>query len=324
MADLIDDPVFEPVYQWETTDAALGGAGGIMNTPTQQLANRTAYLKDNLEAEELSRAAGDEDLQDQIDAILANFKFRSIMQRTDVYTILPADVGKLIRAEYLDGDDSYAQLTLPLCSSVADGSIIGIINTANTTTRCPIYRQGTNYITGPHGDLITEMGTYYGEAVVFVCDKVANRWRIVAHIRQGGNVPAGTIMPFAGSTAPVGWLKCNGATVNRAFYADLFAVCSTTYNTGGEAGTVFRLPELRGEFVRGWDDARGVDTGRTIGSHQDEMVGPHQHGVANENDAASGGALQRLGGPDDSFQVYENDGTENRPRNVALLYCIKY
>jgi microcystin-dependent protein len=65
--------------------------------------------------------------------------------------------------------------------------------------------------------------------------------------------PTGSVTAFAGSTAPTNWLLCNGTTVSRTTYAALFAIVGTTYNTGGEAGTDFRLPNLLGKMPVGRD-----------------------------------------------------------------------
>lgn len=62
--------------------------------------------------------------------------------------------------------------------------------------------------------------------------------------------PTGTVLPFAGSTAPQGWLLCDGSAINRTTYATLFAVTSTTYGTG-DGSTTFNLPDMRGVFPRG-------------------------------------------------------------------------
>lgn len=75
-------------------------------------------------------------------------------------------------------------------------------------------------------------------------------------------IPSGAMMPFAGATSPTGWLLCYGQTLVRATYPDLFAVVGTTYNTGGEAGTDFRLPDLRGRTVAGQDDMGGTAASR--------------------------------------------------------------
>ena len=94
-----------------------------------------------------------------------------------------------------------------------------------------------------------------------------------------GMVPSGTVLYFAGSRAPAGWLKANGAAVSRTAYAALFAAIGTTYGAGDFLNT-FNLPDLRGEFIRGWDDGRGVDAGRVFGSAQAHALQSHQHGLA--------------------------------------------
>lgn len=108
--------------------------------------------------------------------------------------------------------------------------------------------------------------------------------------------PAGAVMHFAMSTAPSGYLKANGAAVSRITYKPLFDAIGTTFG-GGDGWGTFNLPDLRGEFIRGWDDTRGVDIGRVFGSFQAGSVGS----------------------PNQSY-----GGVETRPRNVALLACIKY
>lgn len=88
--------------------------------------------------------------------------------------------------------------------------------------------------------------------------------------------PPGTHAEFYGTTAPLGWLKENGAAVSRTVYADLFAVIGTTFGAGDGFNT-FNLPDTRGEFVRMADDGRGVDAGRAVGSKQDQMIQSHAH-----------------------------------------------
>lgn len=74
-------------------------------------------------------------------------------------------------------------------------------------------------------------------------------------------VPAGAILPFAGGSAPQGWLLCAGQTVNRFIYSDLFAAIGTTYGAG-DGTTTFALPDLRGRTVFGLDNMNGTDAGR--------------------------------------------------------------
>jgi len=85
-------------------------------------------------------------------------------------------------------------------------------------------------------------------------------------------VPAGAVEYFARQTAPTGWIKADGSVVSRTQYADLFAAVGTVFGTG-DGSTTFNLPDLRGEFIRGYDDGRGIDfigmTGNIVsGSNQ--------------------------------------------------------
>ena len=76
-----------------------------------------------------------------------------------------------------------------------------------------------------------------------------------------GAVPAGGVMPFAGSTAPAGWLLCYGQAVSRSQYGELFAVLGTSYGSG-DGSTTFNLPDLRGRVVAGVDNMGGSAASR--------------------------------------------------------------
>lgn len=140
--------------------------------------------------------------------------------------------------------------------------------------------------------------------------------------------PVGAVMAFARSTAPTGWLKCNGAAVSRTTYAALFSAIGTTWGNG-DGSTTFNLPDLRGEFVRGWDDSRGVDVGRLFGSTQSADLASHTHAVSPPSAAGEGGqgatATGTLGGGEtiNTYNTGSTGGSETRPRNLALLYCVK-
>lgn len=139
--------------------------------------------------------------------------------------------------------------------------------------------------------------------------------------------PAGCVQFFATVTAPTGWLKANGALVSRTAYAALFAAIGTTFGVG-DGSTTFGLPDLRGEFIRAFDDGRGVDTGRVFGSAQAGQLPSHTH-VMPQGLAGGGGSFQWAGGGNGVSTITSaTGGTENssesRPRNIALLACIKY
>ena len=144
---------------------------------------------------------------------------------------------------------------------------------------------------------------------------------------DSGGVPPGAIFHFAFSAAPAGYLECNGAAISRTFYNHLFAAIGTSYGIG-DGTTTFNLPDLRGEFIRGYDHGRGADAGRTFASAQSESVGPHNHTASvpysSANQVWSGGGANFFGSGPSTLTTNNNTGLETRPRNVALLVCIKY
>lgn len=113
----------------------------------------------------------------------------------------------------------------------------------------------------------------------------------IALLRDGAGTPTGAMMQFPTTTAPAGFLKMNGQLVSRTTYATLFAfatavglVSEATWSGGqsgsfavGDGSTTFRLPDLRGLFVRGLDESRGVDVSRVMGVFQDHTNVQHTH-----------------------------------------------
>jgi len=144
----------------------------------------------------------------------------------------------------------------------------------------------------------------------------------------------GQVAHFSMSGAPTGWLKCNGAVISRTTYSALFAVIGTTHGAG-DGSTTFALPDLRGEFIRGWDDGRTVDNGRSFGSFQGDDYKSHNHTLKTQTgvtygrfrEGANGGIYMVPYSGDGAAgrsDVNLQGGTETRPRNRALLACIKY
>ena len=138
--------------------------------------------------------------------------------------------------------------------------------------------------------------------------------------------PPGAVIGFAMSSAPSGWLICSGAAVSRATYAALFAAIGTAWGAG-DGSTTFNLPELRGEFVRGLDSGRGIDSGRAIGTAQAGYVEAHTHTTYDSvgGMTTGGGAYPyNTSGAFTKASGSYGTGTETRPRNQALLFCIKF
>lgn len=130
----------------------------------------------------------------------------------------------------------------------------------------------------------------------------------------------GAVTAGAGSTVPSGWLLCEGVAVSRTTYADLFTAIGTTYGVG-DGSTTFNLPDLRGEFIRGFDDGRGIDSGRTLGSFQDEEIKEHSHPGSKSFGAFGASGTTRFTG-DGSGVTGLTGGDETRPRNIAMNYFI--
>lgn len=176
-----------------------------------------------------------------------------------------------------------------------------------------------------------------GQVIISGGPSTAPSWGTVS------GVPTGTVIHTAASDAPSGFIKANGALVSRTTYAALFAVIGTTYGAG-DGSTTFGIPDLRGEFLRGLDDGRGVDSGRALGSSQswaiENITGRANSDLVRFNLGATDGAFaaesmvsrQRpsstttgdtYGINFDASRVVRT-ANETRPRNVALLACIKF
>ncbi len=151
------------------------------------------------------------------------------------------------------------------------------------------------------------------------------------------NDMVGMVAPFAANSAPTGWLAADGSLVSRITYARLFSRIGTTFGAGDGTST-FALPDMRGEFVRGWDNGRGVDAGRAFGSWQKGSVIVGDDGVAGDNVASYNVADKTTVGLDlggsEQYPISTVAATQStlrgntfygysRPRNYALLYCIK-
>lgn len=133
----------------------------------------------------------------------------------------------------------------------------------------------------------------------------------------------GQIKLSAMGTVPSGHLECDGAAVSRTTYASLFSQIGTIYGSG-DGSTTFNIPNLQGEFVRGWDNGRGVDTGRGIGTTQAEDFKSHTHSYSHATTAAASGSPGAGVGGIAGATSGATGGSETRPRNVALMYVIQY
>ncbi|KAE9645295.1 phage tail protein [Pseudomonas sp. PB103] len=171
---------------------------------------------------------------------------------------------------------------------------------------------------------------------------------VEALIAQASALPVGSIVAFPVDAPPPGFLELDNSVKSSATYPDLSAYLGGKFDKGDEGIGNFRLPEARGEFLRGWDHGRGVDTGRAAGSAQADSLKNHYHYLPTE----SGGGqvfdpagqtptvvlkdnpvdwLARTVGDNHGFntpfgtpRTYSQSAEpETRPRNIAVMWCIK-
>ena len=139
---------------------------------------------------------------------------------------------------------------------------------------------------------------------------------------EGSALPVGVPVPWPSATPPTGWLKCNGA----AFSAEEYPELAKAYPTN-------KLPDLRGEFIRGWDDGRGVDSSRGLLTSQDHLFASHEHWFdqyyALKSFDPTGGRFVVTADAfgelitANSISTVSVGGSETRPRNVAFNYIVR-
>lgn len=166
--------------------------------------------------------------------------------------------------------------------------------------------------------------------------------------------PAGKIDFFPFNAAPTGYLEANGALISRTTYANLWTAAQASGNivvdgswdkgmfSTGDLSTTFRIPDYRGQFLRGWDDGAGVDLGRLIGTSQIDGFAAHAHTIFDPGHIHTIPSLVRsltTGGTNEVTLTgagvtgtnnattgisIDNTGiTETRPLNIAGMFCIK-
>lgn len=161
-------------------------------------------------------------------------------------------------------------------------------------------------------------------------------------------VPVGIVLYYAGVTAPLGWLFCDGSLVRKVDYPDLFELMKTWiinvkglgfFDASGNeilspntfldnSNPNFRLPDLRGQFIRGWDSGKGIDLQRLFGSFQSDEIKSHKHTLPGRTRAGAwdGEGVFYQDANSENYTIDKmrsTGGVETRPRNVALLPIIK-
>lgn len=356
MANLPETPQWEDgIYQIEVSDPVLGGPDGISNRQGKQLASRTLYLKQQVEK-------GGSDLEKHIAAADPHTQYAPkasptftgtptapTQATTDNSTKLATTAHvKSVVADYapLSSPALTGKPTAPTAAQTANdtqlantafvkAAIAALIasspealdtlnelaaalgndpNFATTMTNALAGKQPLdNTLTALSGKSVAALLEYLG-------------------LGEGSALPVGVPVPWPVATAPVGWLKCNGA----AFTASQYPKLALAY-------PALKLPDLRGEFIRGWDDGRGVDASRALGSLQIGAIQSHDHGLQTDGGAGGNGQLvfkdfYTTGHPwievtantgndqaANGFRIatFSTGGTETRPRNIAFNYIVR-
>lgn len=387
MANLTESANFDAnVYRIDALDPVQGWNGssiGISNQQAQALANRTQWLKSRV------------DLGPRV----TSYTNWAPSVPSDLLSLTPTDLlGKFVRVNVSSYD---AEVLLPDANAVSDGGNLSISCEPGANHQFLNSNGRVISLQAVPGNKIVDLAT--GNEVN---ELVVNPYTVV-HVHRFSTTqylvwtstkvedcPPGMIMVWPVNSPPYGWLECNGAAISRSVYSALFANIGLRF--GNPGSTQFNLPDLRGEFIRGWDNGRGVDTnivaltgnttngsvnvtnlgstvgltigmavsgtgipvgatiasivsgtaitisanatatgtavaltfsGRIFGSYQADSFKSHFHIMKKFNRAIGTGAgffAMDDNGTDGSENTEATGGTETRPRNIAMMYCIKY
>ena len=357
----------ENIYQLETSDPVLGGADGISNRAPRQLANRTKWLKKKTE-EAAQSLAEHVRSRNHPDATLTAKGFTQLSSATNSTSETLAATPKAVKAAYdlaagkapVSHTHPWSQITgvpaasltakgtVQLSSDInstseilaatpkavkaaydlangkqpADATLTALAGLATAADRLP-------YFTGADRAALTTL-TAIGRAIIAMgsIKEVLN----YLGLGEGSALPVGVPVPWPSATPPTGWLKCSGAVFSSEKYPKL----AKAYPTN-------KLPDLRGEFIRGWDDGRGVDAGRQLLSSQGDAIrnieGFADGGIGMSFDAIRGAfydaGTRSARMPNNTTDIGKTDdlvfdasrvvptANENRPRNIAFNYIVR-
>ncbi|MCW3221020.1 phage tail protein [Escherichia coli] len=329
MANLPETPQWEDgIYQIEVSDPVLGGPDGISNRQGKQLASRTLYLKQQVEK-------GGADLAKHIAAADPHTQYA---QKAS-----PTFTGTPTAPTPANGDNSKKLATTEFVAKALAALAGSAPETLDTLKElADALGNDPNFATTVLNKLAEKLakdqnGADIPEPALFVKN---------LGLGEGSALPVGVPVPWPSATPPTGWLKCNGA----AFSSEMYPNLATAYPAN-------KLPDLRGEFIRGWDDGRGVDAGRALLNWQPHTILDHAHymelwtgdglaagstregvnpgilatygdgGIVKTDEpglkvpsslrAISSRNVKRFG------EISGNVGTETRPRNVAFNYIVR-
>ena len=244
MANLPETPQWEDgIYQIEVSDPVLGGPDGISNRQAKQLASRTSYLKQQVEK-------GGSDLAKHIAAADPHTQYAT--KASPTFTGTPT-------APTPAANDNSKKLVTTEFVARAIAALAGTVPETLDTLKelADALGNDPNFATTVLNKLAEKLAKDQNGADI--PDKAAFLQNL--GLGEGSALPVGVPVPWPSATPPTGWLKCNGAPFSAAQYPKL----ALAYPS-------LALPDLRGEFIRGWDDGRGIDAGREILSAQGDAI----------------------------------------------------
>lgn len=313
MANLPETPQWEEgIYQIEVSDPVLGGPDGISNRQGKQLASRTLYLKQQVEK-------GGSELAKHIAAADPHTQYAPKASPTFTGTPTAPTPANSDNSKKLATTEFVAKALAALAGSAPE-TLDTLKELADALGNDP------NFATTVLNKLAEKLakdqhGADIPDPALFVKN---------LGLGEGSALPVGVPVPWPSATPPTGWLKCNGAAFSAEEYPELAKVYPTN-----------KLPDLRGEFIRGWDDGRGIDTNRSLLSSQGDAIRniigalvdvrfntyPSDSGAFTtsvigdaSSDSIKGGYAKRV--TFDASRVVPT-ANENRPRNIAFNYIVR-
>jgi len=245
---------------------------------------------------------------------------------------------------------STASASCQIQATTPTGQLVIFKPNTSTKTQFPIVSpSGTTTNWGTIDNIVPSQGIVYKNSFGTVAELTGTSSQIVSFDGSGNPVavsgttfgvavPTGAVMAFAANIVPTGWLLCDGSIYTISAYPTLGALLTQIY--GGSAGTTFGVPNLQGIFIRGsGSQAQGGVTysSNSLGSVQQDKFQGHYHSATTTGQLIGGGGTVPIGGnysfstgsvavtspTSDGTNGNPRTGTETRPTNLAMVYCIK-
>ncbi len=268
--------------------------------------------------------------------------------------------GKAVDADKLDGLDSSALYRIysnGSSSTDPNTTTTGLIlsNHANAPSTSYYWHISTTFWSTIGGNAAQHAITYNGPNMSYVRQRYNGVWQAWVRTDNNGKsadsdkldgvssegfakvdygVPVGSIMVWAQTTAPAGWVICDGTALSRTTYSKLYSVLGTKYGTSSSSN--FKVPNYKGYFLRGWGGSTSIapdeasrSGGNTVGSTQTGQFKSHVHGYTGTqgNGSPDGSADSKTTGAANSYprtaELDYEGGSETRPVNIAVNYIIK-